>query len=65
MARWAVIGTGQSIRRACADFQISQTCYRYQAKHSSENDQIAEWLTRLTDNQRNWGFGLCFLWLHR
>lgn len=28
---------------------------------SSQNEQIAEWLVRLTDNQRNWGFGLCFL----
>lgn len=25
--------------------------------------KIAEWLVRLTDNQRNWGFGLCFLYL--
>ena len=24
---------------------------------------IADWLTRLTHNQRNWGFGLCFLHL--
>ena len=63
MARWAVVSKGQSIRRACADFQISETCYRYRAKRSSENEQIAKWLTRLTDNQRNWGFGLCFLYL--
>ena len=25
--------------------------------------EIADWLVRLTDNQRNWGFGLCFLYL--
>jgi putative transposase len=24
---------------------------------------IANWLTRLTDNNRTWGFGLCFLYL--
>ena len=24
---------------------------------------IADWLVRLTHNQRNWGFGLCFLHL--
>ncbi len=24
---------------------------------------IAEWLVKLTHNQRNWGFGLCFLYL--
>lgn len=63
MAGWAVISKGQSIRRACADFQISETCYRYRAKCSSENGRIGEWLMRLTDNQRSWGFGLCFLYL--
>jgi putative transposase len=39
---------------------ISQTCYRYQAKLSSENSEIADWLIRLTANQRNHGFGPCF-----
>lgn len=29
----------------------------------AENDEIANWLVRLTDNNRNWGFGLCFLYL--
>lgn len=24
---------------------------------------IANWLIRLTDNHRNWGFGLCYLYL--
>src|SRR5690606_22363976 len=38
-------------------------CYRYQSKLSSENAEIADWLVRLTHNQRNWGFGLCFLHL--
>ena len=52
-----------SIRAACVAFSISETCYRYQPKHSSENDDIADWLIRLTHNQRNWGFGLCFLYL--
>ena len=40
-----------------------ETCYRYQAKLSAENAVIADWLIRLTTNQRNWGFGLCFLYL--
>src|SRR3990167_1787685 len=52
-----------SIRAACVAFSISETCYRYQPKHASENDDIADWLIRLTHNQRNWGFGLCFLYL--
>ena len=48
---------------ACLAFGISQTCYRYQAKQSAENVEIADLLIRLTHNQRNWGFGLCFLYL--
>lgn len=52
-----------SIRMACAAVGISETCYRYNAKLSSENAEIADWLIRLTHNQPNWGFGLCFLFL--
>ena len=52
-----------SIRTACTAFSISETCYRYRAKLVSENEEIADWLIRLTNNQRNWGFGLCFLYL--
>jgi putative transposase len=63
MARWAVQNKGASIRQACADFSISATCYRYQPKLADENAVIADWLVRLTHNQRNWGFGLCFLHL--
>lgn len=32
-------------------------------KLSSENEQIADWLVRLTHNQRNGGFGLWYLFL--
>ena len=42
---------------------MSQTCYRYEAKKNAENEQIADWLLRLTDNHRNWGFGLWYLYL--
>ena len=28
-----------------------------------KNQQIADWLICLTHNQRNWGFGLCYLYL--
>lgn len=63
MAKWAVITKGASIRQACADFTISETCYRYQPKLVDENAVIADWLVRLTHNQKNWGFGLCFLHL--
>ena len=63
VAKWAVETRGASIRQACVDFTISQTCFRYQAKLVDKNAVVADWLVRLTHNQRNWGFGLCFLYL--
>jgi putative transposase len=63
MARKAVDQYGLSIRLACQTFDISESCYRYQSTLSHENKLIADWLLRLTQRQRNWGFGLCFLFL--
>lgn len=63
LARKAVKHTSASIRLACDAFGISQTCYRYESRLRPENDLIADWLIRLTQNQVNWGFGLCFLYL--
>jgi putative transposase len=63
MAKQIVKEHGVSIRLACSIFIISETCYRYQSKLSAENAKIADWLIQLTHNQRNWGFGLCFLYL--
>ena len=63
MAHWAVTERSATIKLACQAFGISQTCYRYKAKLDAENVLIADWLVRLTNNQRNWGFGLCFLYL--
>ena len=63
MARAAVAVRGVRIRLACAAFAISETCYRYEPKLSDENAEICEWLLRLTQAQRNWGFGLCYLCL--
>lgn len=63
LAREAVERQGISIRLACDTYGISETCYRYQARLNGENAEIADWLIRLTHNQRNWGFGLCFLYL--
>ncbi|QCS63658.1 IS3 family transposase [Achromobacter denitrificans] len=63
MAQRAVQDRGVSIRMACEAFRVSQTCYRYVTKADAENEEIANWLLRLTDNHRNWGFGLCFLYL--
>ena len=63
MAKKVLAERGISIRLACVIFSVSQTCYRYEAKKDAENEQIANWLLRLTDNHRNWGFGLCYLYL--
>ena len=63
LAQRAVTESGVSVRIACLAFRISETCYRYVAKAEPENAVIADWLLRLTENNRNWGFGLCFLYL--
>jgi putative transposase len=63
MAKAAVTNKAISVRLACTIFVVSETCYRYQAKLSGENSLIADGLVRLTHNQRNWGFGLCYLYL--
>lgn len=52
-----------SIRIVCAALSISRTGYRYVRKLSAENAEIAAWLIRLTNEQKNWGFGLCYLYL--
>ena len=63
MAKKAVDRDGISVRLACVTFGVSQTCYRYEARLSSENQYIADWLLRLTTVHKRWGFGLCFLYL--
>jgi len=63
MAHRAVSEKGLSIRLACSIFSISETCYRYQHKLRDENALIAEWLVKLTNTWRNWGFKLSFLYL--
>ena len=63
MAEWAVRNRQVSVRLACKAFGVSQTCYRYQPIRTDENVKVAEWLLKLTDNHKRWGFGLCFLYL--
>lgn len=63
MAHWAVETKAVSIRVACASFAISTTCYRYIRKLDAENAKIADSLIQLTETNRSWGFGLCFLHL--
>ena len=63
MAVKAVKERGICIRVACQAFRISESCYRYERKLDQENEEVATWLMKLTDNNRNWGFGLCYLYL--
>ena len=63
MAKEVVGARRACVRVACKTFGISESCYRYQGKHKAENEEIANWLLRLTDNHRTWGFMLCFLYL--
>jgi putative transposase len=63
MAREGVEKTAISVRQACRWFDLSRGAYRYEPKPDRENERIADWLIRLTENRRNWGFGLCFLYL--
>lgn len=63
MAKNIVVSRQVSTRFACTCMGISETCYRYEAKLSDGNYQIADWLLRLTSTRKRWGFGLCFLYL--
>jgi len=53
MAMNAVVRRGVSIALACRAFEISETCYRYSPVLNEENEEIADWLERLTANKRN------------
>ena len=63
MAQQSIADHGISIRLACILFKLNQTCLRYQRLYDDENALIAQWLIKLTSTWRNWGFGLCFLYL--
>lgn len=63
MAQWAVGERNVSIRVACITFGVSETCYRYQPLQQDEDKEIVDWLLRLTECHKRWGFGLCFLYL--
>lgn len=63
MAKEVVGAKRLCVRAACQTFDISESCYRYVGKLDATNALIASWLMRLTDNNRSWGFGLCYLYL--
>ena len=64
MAKETINEKRLSIRQACATFCVSERCFRYAPKLEDDNARIAELLLGLTQAQRNWGFGLCSLFLH-
>ena len=63
MAIKAVKECGICIRVARQAFRISESCYRYERKLDAANEEVVKWLINLTDNHRNWGFDLCYLYL--
>jgi len=52
MAMKVVAGHGVSIALTCRTFGVSETCYRYSPVLSDENEEIADWLERLTMTRR-------------
>ncbi|MGS0895999.1 IS3 family transposase [Burkholderia stagnalis] len=63
MAKQVVQQRRVSIRVVYAVFGISESCYRYEAKLNTKNEEIADWLLRITGCHRNWGFLLCYFYL--
>ena len=63
MAQQAVAARGVSVALACRAFAISQRCYRYVPLLADENEEIEDWLVALPKARKNWGFGLCYLYL--
>jgi putative transposase len=53
MAKEVVAKRGIAIRLACDVFTISESCFRYEGEQNADNELIANWLQRLTDNTRN------------
>jgi putative transposase len=54
---------GVSVRFVCHCLDISVATYYYKPRLSAANQQVADWLLRLTTANKRWGFGLCYLYL--
>ncbi len=63
MATNLIIERQITVRFACLCMGISERCFRYTPKLSTDNALIADWLLRLTQTHKRWGFGLCYLYL--
>lgn len=62
MATKVVLLFAISIQLACNIFKVSKGGYRYQPMLADQHQLITDWLLRITNIQRNWGFGLCFIY---
>ncbi|KKY05500.1 transposase [Xanthomonas phaseoli pv. phaseoli] len=63
MAQSAVTSGRTNIRHACPPFPVSASFFRYQAKASAHTPRTADWLVLMPTAHRDWGFGLCYLYL--
>ena len=54
---------GVSVRFVFHCLDISVATYYYKPRLSAANQQVADWLLRLTTANKRWGFGLCYLYL--
>ena len=63
LAHYFVCQGKTCVRRACRLLSLSRSTYYYRARLRSDNEEIGSWLIKLTQWQKNWGFGLCFLYL--
>lgn len=52
-----------SVRLICEAFQVAKSQYYYRPVLSEENTLICQWLVQITEANKRWGFGLCFLYL--
>lgn len=51
------------LRRTLVRRSLRERCNAILATRDGENVLIADWLLRLTEANKQWGFGLCFLYL--
>ena len=56
MLQSAIRNRNISVLLTCQLFVVSESYYRHQPKLNEENNVIADWLIRITDSQKNWGF---------
>ncbi len=61
-----------AVKAACAAFGVSETCYRYRAKGTVDNELIVDWLVRLNNltegmgqahlsHRSSWGASECWV----